>query len=432
MNGRRILDAAAIFKASRGVASKHVALCKHQLDAYSKTSSLAKAVKSQTDRVTLTVKAASALAETFNGPGPAYSTQASLPNTPPKDESIPSQNSVEGANSTGEEKQGLAQDHFYERSEDNATKEPHPSGELGVKQEKAKGYPLPDGSILPAGTTINVPKRDKESYSELPQTESVKEPLNDQKGKADEDLHPAESGRTSIPEPARSTKPSSADQAKKLQRQAEKQIPSHTAEPPPVAASEPEPEEPGLKVAQEQDVFYTPSPSSGKVLSALPGVKVPENTEDTQESDEHVPDAEIDQDVFYSSTWKDQEQAVPEAQAVPQQEQLSEEAYSEIFHSPRVAKMLSAQPKKNIPSKGLDLPGAKETPVKETKSPREEDQVSYSMRTLEQDGLQASSTKKDGDEDVQKLAADMAKDTESMSPDTPEVSPKLPSSQTSS
>ena len=431
MNGRRILDAAAIFKASRGVASKHVALRKHQLDAYSKTSSLAKAVKSQTDRVTLTVKAASALAETLDGLGPAYSTHASSPNTSPKDESIPSQNSVEGANSAGEEKQGLAQDHFYERSEDNATKEFPPHGELGVKQEKAKGYPLPYGSIPPAGTTINVPKRDKESCSELPQTEPVKEPLKDQKGKADEDLYPAESGRTIIPEPAGSTKPASADQAKKLQRQAEKQIPSQAAEPPPAAASGPEPEEPGLKVAQEQDVFYTPSPLSGKVLSALPRVKVPKNTEDTQESDEHVPDAEIDQDVFYSSTWKDQEQAVPEAQAVPQQEQLSGEGYSEIFQSPRVAKMMSGQPKKNIPSKGLELPGAKETPVKETKSPEEKDQVSYSMRTLEQDGLQASSTKKDGDEDVYKVVADMAKDAESMSPDTSEVGLKLPSSQAS-
>lgn len=75
MTGRRLLDVAAIVKASRGVAAKHVALRQHQLDVYSKTSSLAKAIKSQTDRVTLTVNAASKLAERFNGPAPNHSTQ---------------------------------------------------------------------------------------------------------------------------------------------------------------------------------------------------------------------------------------------------------------------------------------------------------------------------------------------------------------------
>ena len=54
MSGKRLLDAAAIFNASRRVAAKHVVLRKDQLDNYNKTSSLAHAIKNETDRVTLT------------------------------------------------------------------------------------------------------------------------------------------------------------------------------------------------------------------------------------------------------------------------------------------------------------------------------------------------------------------------------------------
>ena len=422
MNGKRILDAAAIFQASRGIAAKHVALRKHQLDAYSKTSSLAKAVKSQTDRVILTVKAASALADTLNGPGPAYSTQASSSDKSTKDESIPSKSSVEGGNASGEQKQGLAQDHFYEKSDINATTEQLPDGELDIKQEKAKRYPLPDGTVPPKGFMTNASRREKDSYSELPHTEPVKGPLEDSKGRTGEDIHPAASVRTSIPDPRASAKPASGDHIKKLQRQAETQIPSQAAEPPPAVAYEPEAEGLGLKVNQEQDVFYTPSPSVGKLRSSLPRVKLPKNTEDTQESDEHVPDTEMNQDVFYSSTRKDQGQTIPEGQAVPEQEQFSDEAYSEIFRSPKVADMLSGQPKKSNSSKGLDLPGVKDLPVMEFKSPQQKDQVSSSMRLPVQEDSQTSGTNQDGDEDVHKLAADITKDAESMPPDKLEVS----------
>ena len=421
MSGRRLLDAAAIFKASRGVAAKHVALRKHQLDAYSKTSSVAKAVKSQTDRATLTVKAATALAGHFNETGPTYSTQTSSPDKPARDASIPSQNSVKGAYGTGEGKQEVAPDHFYERSGHNATTEPPRDGELDVKQEKANRRPLPDGSIPPAGVTFDIPKRDKESYSELPQAEPVKNPLKNQKGQADEDLQATSSGRTSIPDPAKSSRSPSAVQAKKLQWKAEKQIPSQAAEPPPKAAPQPKPKESGLKAAQEQDVFYTPPPASGRVLSALPRAKVPKNTQDTQESDEHVPDTEMNQDVFYSSTPNHQEEAGTQAQAVPQQEQLSEAAYSEIFHSPKVAKMLKGQPMKEARSRGLHLPEAKDASVKATKSPQEGDQVSSNTRTPTEESIQASKTEKDRDVDVHELATDMAKDAESSSTNAAQV-----------
>ncbi|MCJ1237992.1 hypothetical protein MMC14_005979 [Varicellaria rhodocarpa] len=68
MIGRRLLDGAALLKATRSVASKYIALQEHRFDTYSKTSSLAKTIKGQTDRVTLTLRAASALNQRFNSP----------------------------------------------------------------------------------------------------------------------------------------------------------------------------------------------------------------------------------------------------------------------------------------------------------------------------------------------------------------------------
>lgn len=72
MSGRRLLDVAALFNASRGVAQKHIALRSKQLDLWSKSSSVAKAIKSQTDRVTQTVRAASFLSARLNDNTPIW------------------------------------------------------------------------------------------------------------------------------------------------------------------------------------------------------------------------------------------------------------------------------------------------------------------------------------------------------------------------
>ena len=436
MTGRRLLDAAVIIKASRGVASKHVTLRKHQLDSYSKTSSVAKAVKSQTDRVSLTVKAALALRQRFNEQGPGFSTAASSREDPTKDKPIPSQNSVEGANGSVSTKQEVPQDHFYQRSPDNAPAGPPPNGALNVKQEKAQGHPLPDGfTTQPINASLST--HDKEVYSELQPADPVNDPLGDPEGR-EQGLRPTSSGRTSIPEPAVSRTRLSADQAKTSQRQAEKQIPSLAAEPPPAkpsvlkAREGPESEDPAISVSQEQDVFYNPPTSSGPVLSALPRVKLPRVTEDAQETDEHVPDAHINQDVYYSSTPKDQEQSVAGSQAVSPQEQLPEEAYSEIFHSPRVAKMMRGQPGQNFTSKSTQLPSNENSPVKQSTTAEESDQVKSNTRTSTQDRSHAFNAQSDaatssnfeqgGDHEVHSLAADIAKDTENKEFNTSEVS----------
>ena len=436
MTGRRLLDAAVIIKASRGVASKHVALRKYQLDSYSKTSSVAKAVKSQTDRVSLTVKAALALRQRFNEQGPGFSTAASSREESTKDKPTPSRNSVEGADGSVIAKQEVPQDQFYQRSEDNATAEPPPNSALNVKQEKAQGDPLPDGAFTQRNDAA-ISTHDNEVFSELQPADPVKEPLEDPEGR-DQSLRPVSSNRTSIPEPAASRITLSADQAKISQRQTEEQIPSLAAEPPPAKASAlearegPESEDSAISVSQEQDTFYTPPSSSGPVLSALPRIKLPKVTEDVQESDEHVPDAHINQDVYYSSTPKDEEQSVARSDAVLQQEKLSEEVYSEIFHSPRVAKMMRGQSNQKSTSSGIQLPGDESSPVKQSTTAEESDQVKSSTRTSTQDKSRAFTahddtptsltSEQEGDHEVQNLATDIAKDAEYEAFNTSEVS----------
>ena len=427
MTGRRLLDVAAIFKASRGVAAKHVALRQHQLDVYSKTSSLAKAIKSQTDRVTLTVKAASDLAERFSGPGPDHSTQAGQSERSPQDPTG-SQDAASSVNKSS------GKNHAYKALDQDSPAELPPYSSLATKQEKATRYPLTDGSTLPVDP-VEIAKRDEGSYSELPQKSFAKAPLADRREPTDEGLPLTSSGRTSSPNSVMGKASAASEKDRSLERQAEKQFPSQAGERSPAAHSE----ESGLQADRDLDVFYTPSLPDEQVVSALPRVKLPKNTEDAQNSDEHVPDAKLNQDVFYSASSKSEEQTLPQAQAVPEQDALSDEAYTELFHSPRVARMLGSQPNSSKPSKGLEMSGAQEKSLKQTKRPQEKDQVSSSVRNSAQESQDgAPSTASDivdskplrhseakDNEDVRKLAADMAKDASTMPADASQISSDL-------
>ena len=75
MAGKRLLDAAKLFSAGRSIGKQHIALRQQQWDVYSKTSGLAKAVKEQTDRVTVTAGAAYEIAKRCNETGPSWSNQ---------------------------------------------------------------------------------------------------------------------------------------------------------------------------------------------------------------------------------------------------------------------------------------------------------------------------------------------------------------------
>ena len=348
MAGRRLLDLAALLKASRGVAQKHVALRKWQLDTFSKTSTLAGALKSQTDRVTLTVQAASALSKRFNENRSTFSTNSQVPEPNNSAEPVLSRSSVgEAVDDTLRAKEGVEQDHSYVKSDRNSTKEPLPRGSLRINQEQAQGAPLPDGTILPASGELGQPTTNTDTISAVPQTESAKDPLTS-KNKGDSSFEPTANSTNSIHTAETRSTPSSANQARKLQCQAEDPIPSTVAEPPattPTGAAE----EVELGMGQEMDVYYNPSTTTKPVLSALPRVKVPKITETTQEGDLHVPAEQINQDVYYSSRRKHPEDSIPEKQAIPEQGEPSDEMYSELFHSPKVAKMLGG---KGVSSKG--------------------------------------------------------------------------------
>ena len=427
MSGRRLLDAAAIFKASRAVASKHLAFRTHQFDAYKKTSSLAKAIKNQTDRITLTARAASALSERLNGQGNEYSTQSSQPRTTSQDAPVPSQSSVEGTPVKNTDKQGLEQDHFYERSERNTTAQPVADSHIEVKQEQANEHPLPDGSIPSKGVSFgeHVVRAEESTNGALNQsrTEPVQRPTVERE---DEQLS-ATRHSSNVPKKSSITGQGSsnltADQARRLQRNAEHQIPSQAAEPPPGPSSTAENsgdvDTQKCSIGEEQDVYHSRPVTSETVLSALPRVKIPKATRDTQESDPRVPDEKLNQDVFYSSTGQGGSTAIPSTQAVPEQEEPSDDMYSEIFQSPKVAKLLKGQPRPGQQTKGLDPQGAKVAPNWEKKPPREKDYVSSSERITssmsnENTGLEdthtTASEQRFGEDDARELAEDMVKD----------------------
>lgn len=350
MTGRRILDVAAVFKAARGVASKHVASRAHQLGVFSKTSTLAKAVQSQTDRVTLTVKAASALANRFNGPAPQYPTRASKPVTTPKNSPIPNGVEIEVVSEGTKEVDESTKNHLYKRSEENTTAEPLVADRLNVKQEEANRHPFSNESVRPTGAVVNASAREGEASSKTP-----KEVI-----------------------------------------------------------------EPSDKEKQRRE----PSP--------LRRMQVPNKIEDSHQNHDLVADNQTNQDVLYSSDPTNHEQAVPEGQAAPEQDQPSSEAFSEIFHSPRVARMLGGQPKRGAPSGGLELPGAKGTPAEESKPLRGSDRVSSSIGTPAPtihgapsslvESSETTTAKKRGKEDVHALAAEMAKDAENIPSDASGVS----------
>ena len=72
MAGKRLLDVAKLLDAGRSIGKQHITLRKHQWVVYSKTSGLAKAVKTQTDRVAVTVAAGYELAKRVNETGPSW------------------------------------------------------------------------------------------------------------------------------------------------------------------------------------------------------------------------------------------------------------------------------------------------------------------------------------------------------------------------
>ncbi|KAF9631300.1 ABC-1 domain-containing protein [Lasiodiplodia theobromae] len=418
MAGRRLLDAAKLFNATRAVAKQHIALRSHQLDVYTQTSSLARAVKDQTDRVTVTARAAIALSQRFNEPPPSYTrTEAT---SEERDEHIPRRSTVKGDDEPIQQKSGLEQDHHYDRSEHNAVHQPPPEDELGVTQKEADRRPLPDGTIPAADADLRSSSEKFDFFSSRPTPEPAKAPLAQEKAAGTESVRPVSSSESTIPIPGARDQLSS-EAARIRQREAESQIPGRSAD-----------SEGNLTTEPNADVFQFRSGKTSPELSSLPRVKVPKVAETVQGSVDEVDDGAINAEVYYSAERHGEQEPVPKQQAIPEQDEVPEGINLDVFHSPRVARMLGARKPGLDRHKELEMKFARRAPIDHTKLAEGKDQDTFNVRNSEatdpapppQAAKAADSHSRD--EDIQILAKEIAKDAAN-APSTAEIPPEISS-----
>ena len=347
MSGKRLLDAAAVLKAARSVASWRIVLQKNRLDTYNKTSSLSHAIKSQTDRITLTAQAAIRLSQRLKA------------TTYP----IPSEDAIRTPTHTSN-RASTEQEEVQARSrEESNTKTGATNTFDGISRTQQEG-------IFPS--TL------------LDQARTSRGALND------------------IVDHNKSSIIPLADVAKLWQRQSEKQIPSQTAEQPPISFNKSESENKELDVDQDQDVFCTLSHASGQVPSSLSRAKYLKNTIDTQESDVHVTGESMNPDVVDSIISKDTVQSASIGENKPEAEHLSEDDCAKLFHSPKIASMLRGGSNK-FPSKGSNQAGI----IGKINGQSKADQGDQVLSSPQGSPLNAPT---EADAEVHNLAADLVKD----------------------
>ncbi|GME46379.1 molecular chaperone [Neofusicoccum parvum] len=365
MAGRRLLDAAKLFNATRAVAKQHIALRSHQFDIYTKTSTVAKAVKNQTDRITVTARAAIALSQRFNEPPPSYARSEAT--SAERDEHIPRQSTVKGDDGPIEQKSGLEQDHHYNRSEHNAVHQPPPEEDLEVKQQKSDRRPLPDGTIPTAEADFRSGPEKADTFSERPSPEPAKAPLAQEKALDSESIRPVSSSESTIPTP-NARDELSADEARRLQREAESQIPGRSAD-----------SEGNLTTEPNADVFQFRSGKTSPEFSSLPRVKIPKVAETAQGGKEEVDTGAINADVYYSADGQSKNDSIPGGQAIPEQEEVPEGINLDVFHSPRVARILGARKPGLDRHKDLEMKFARRAPVDHTELAQGKDQDTFNI-----------------------------------------------------
>jgi aarF domain-containing kinase len=319
MAAKRILDAVALFNASRNVAAKHVDIRLAQVDLYSRTSSLVKAVRSRAEpNLTSAVQRVSQTPP-LNGHSPQTT---DIPTAYRTAESSPPRNTDEG----------VKQDHFP-RGQGSIQSPTLLEENLDIEQSLANGQPLPDGPIPPKDSPVGQNIGNPKSYSERHVLGNAQHPQQ-QKGQGhSDDLGAISSNQSTITDPTATEYQLSPDPAREAQRASEWQIPAMPAEPPNSEGFRPDVasgEGSEFSVQQEQDAFYQPPGSASPVLSALPQVHLPKVEWDIQGGDPHIPNG-INADVFYSG------EKLKETQT---NDEPSEEMLSQIFSSPKVARLL--------------------------------------------------------------------------------------------
>jgi aarF domain-containing kinase len=397
MAGRRLVDAAKLFQASKSIAAKHINLRFQQLDLYTQTSSLAKAVKEQTDRFTLTAQAAITLARRLN---------QDAQRNPPEATSQPTE------------------PHRTERREDNTTAVEPGKDELSIRQKKAVSKPLPDGTI-PSGGVEQDGSSKKASLDEQALSNGARRGVDAQLPKPD----------SATVSDASNTSGLSAEEARNLQRQFEAQIPSseETVQPPPINVQAEQ-----LAEGHDRDVFYLRSKESQPEPSSLPRTKIPKHTEDRQENDDHVKDEKINQDVYYATPEPLQGQPgmvdIPHKVADPEQDQLPEGINTDVFRTKRVAKMLGGNPYRQgnpyAQEPDLHLRGAAETPQEHTKLSEGRAQDTFNVHVSEQPkpsdpDMSQTRMQSTTESEIRDFASELAKDAEAAASPVSEVRVRL-------
>lgn len=312
-------------RASRSVLSKHATIQGQNLSIYGKTSSLAKAINFRTDRP---FRPASVLFGRANQLEPSYSKISTSSRR--NDDPIPKTTSS-GAKESNVLGSGKDQDQFYEKPVDASASNSASKRDITFNQERAKGKSLPDGTILPQNSEASKLERDGNKVT------ADQEPLEESGN--ENNFKPKASSTSSTPLPARDDETQTSKDARVSQRLAESQIPDQTTGSSPPQSVRPhavDRSNSGITVSQDQDTFYSPPIDSGPSFSSLPRTKIPKATENSQGSDDQVHDEGLNQDVYYSP---DSDKA-----AAAQSSSFSKGQYSELFRSPKVARMLQKEP----------------------------------------------------------------------------------------
>jgi aarF domain-containing kinase len=409
MSGKRLVDLAALLNASRGVAQKHIALRSRQIDVYNRTSTLARAVRSQTERVTETAKAASFLASRLNESAPDWAGEAQDTKSDAKwsEDPIPSRKSTAAGSTINGANNGLTQDHFYEQSVGNSAVDEPPRGDLNITQERASRYPLPDGTIPTTESDINTRETDHDVVSTRVLDELPKAHLGS------EGLQPAASNKSTIPTPA--NKLLSAAAARTIQRQSELQIPSQSADALGEYSADP------LEEGHDEDSFYRKSGHTSPTLSSLPRVKIPKYPSNIQDGTSYLQEGYINSDSYYSAGKLKNLEQIPAVEAEPEQEQVPEGVNTDLFYSPRVARLLGGNIQGGKKPQ-LELKGVREAPIEKSPLAEGKDQDTFNIRRSSQNIAaatkvtsvpkpSASSPLVSKDDDIEKLAQDIAEET---------------------
>jgi aarF domain-containing kinase len=389
MAGRRLVDAAKLFNASKSIAAKHISLRSQQLDVYTKTSSLAKAVKNQTDRVTLTAQAAIALAKRVNEDAPPHASAASSP---------------------------AAESRNYGRSGQGVASEQPRQDETEVRGRENGKEHLVDEAIFPGKEKLEEARSREGAFSEDPMQQLSVEPPTpeslDQAHRGDDGISPVVSDVSTIPTPSEPPH-LSADAARKLEQRFGKDIPSAEYM---VQSPAKDFQAETLAKGHDQDVFYVRSNETPPEPSSLPRKKIPKHTESRQESDSHVDDSHLNQDVYYSIPTPSPEKSVkelPQRVAVPEQDQVPEGINTDVFRTRKVAAMLGGNPYERKPH--LDLHAASKTFRDHTKLAQGHDQDTFNVRTSEQSKPSApeniqSEAQTATEKEMHDFASELAKD----------------------